>query len=207
MESLTNIIGLLVCAAALTAVVLIGLRLAIPKDPRAPDPERPRLRNRIAAFGISAAFIVVELLASAVVTAYGAPVGDSSEVVVEVREAGDCRRPLSGFGLVQSCKAGGYSSTVPSERYLERGESPTVLGGDAVGPGDRITEYTAVGWDRWLMPMAEGSQWRSVADEDRPNLLWLPAAALVATVLALGALSKALRRWKTGRVAVAETSA
>jgi hypothetical protein len=205
MESLTNIVALLVCAAALSAVVLIMLRLAIPKEPHAP--ERPCLRKRIAAFGLPAAIIVVELLASAVVTAYGAPVGDSSNVVVEVLEAGDCRRPLSGFGLVQSCKPRGHSSTVPSELYLERGESLTVLGGDAVGPGDRIAEYTAVGWDRWPMPMAESSQWRSVADENRPNLLWLPAAALVATTLALGALTKALRRWRTGRIPAAEAPA
>lgn len=73
-----------------------------------------------------------------------------------------------------------------------------MLGGDAVEPGDRVVEYTAVGWDRWLLPMADASQWRSVADEDRPNLLWLPAVALVATTLALGTLARTLRQRKAG---------
>ncbi|MCC3762944.1 hypothetical protein K3N28_07645 [Glycomyces sp. TRM65418] len=194
MTFLLNLLSLLGCAAAVAVFVTVGLRMLIPKEPHSPAAGRPRLRKRLAGFALPTALLVVELLATAVVTAYGAPVGDRGGTVVEVIETGECRRPVTGFGFVQSCTPAGYRSTVPSDSYLERGESPTVIGGATVGSGDRVAKYTAVGWDRWLMPFADRSQWRSVSDEERPNLLWLPAAAMGGAALGFGALAKALRR-------------
>lgn len=203
MTALINITAILVFAAVVAGAVYVGLRLffrAQPSDPPVDQRRRPLLGLL---GGIALAFLVILStgVATAFQTSYGAPVGHPAGEVLEVVEVGECRRPVLGFGVVRSCEVTDYRSDVPEPNSRDRDETIKVVGGDPVAAGDRVARYWADGWERWLQLFAPGGQWRSIADEERPNLVWLPTAALLATGLAVNAAADALRRRHLKRAA------
>ncbi|MEU5874992.1 hypothetical protein AB0A73_25945 [Glycomyces sp. NPDC047369] len=191
MNVLFDAAAMLVLAAGLVLLVLLGLRLAAPAVLRRDEPERPRPR-RLEAAAVAVAFLLAALAAAAVQTAYGAPMGERSSPAVEVLSTGDCTRPVAGLGLVVRCEPSGWTSTLPNEYYLSDGEALRVVGGAAVAPGAEVAEYRIPGW-RLLLPVHPESQWRDTADESKPDLRWLSALPFAGLFAYAGSMR--LRRW------------
>ncbi|WP_100448997.1 hypothetical protein [Glycomyces xiaoerkulensis] len=195
LEPLTDIAVLAAFALPILAVIGLGAAAVFRATPPWPVPgsrPKPAHRRRLATIGGLLSILVLVNLASAIQTAYGAPTGERSSIAFEVLSVEACERPPTGFGLVEQCRANGYSYDSPDLISYEDlpADSPV---SDALEPGDRVARYTSVHWSE-RMPLHSGTQWRSIDGETRPDLSWLPTAVLVAGLLAIGAIHLALRR-------------
>ncbi|NUQ87457.1 MAG: hypothetical protein HOQ43_03205 [Glycomyces artemisiae] len=174
MNMLYDAAAMLVLAAGLVLLILLGLHLAAPTAVRGDEPERPRPRPRkLETAAVCTAFLLTVFATAAVQTAYGAPMGERSSTTMEVVAAGDCDRPVAGLGIVVRCEPEVWISTVPFEYRLDG-----VVGGAAVQPGTKVAEYRLTGWWSALNPVRPQSQWRDTADESKTDLLWLSALPL-----------------------------
>lgn len=169
MNVLYDAAAMLVLAASLVLLILLGLHLAAPAAVRGDEPVRPRPR-KLETATVCAAFLLTVFATAAVQTAYGAPMGERSSTTAEVLAAGDCDRPITGLGIVVRCEPEVWISTVPYEYHLD-----AVVAGAAVEPGTQVAEYRLTGWWSALKPARPHSQWRDTADESKPDLLWLSA--------------------------------
>lgn len=211
MNALVNIAAILVFAFLVFAAVAVALRFLIPAEPYRPErPERSRSRRRVLADLVGTlAVLALVFLAVEVRFAHGAPFGDRGVPVVEVVEVGKCERPALGFGISRSCEVTAY-------RYIDSDREPwsptiDVVTGNLLRPGDQVATYSASGWITFVFLGSNGSHWQPVSAEDRPNLVWLPTATLIAATALLGALRKRrttrtrARRWSVPRKAARGT--
>lgn len=199
MTSLLNIAAVLAFAAVVAAIVAVGLRLFIPSEPQGPTAEampkgRRRLRGLLAAAGVVAA-VALANLAFEVRFAYGSPHGERGEATVEVVEVGECGGPrMLHFGLARSCELRSYrTGGAGADDY----GSIDVVSGRPLRPGDEVAAYTASGWGSSVLFGADGTRWHPVDDEDRPDLVWLPTAALAAAAVGWLALDRAVSRGRS----------
>ncbi|WP_026930655.1 hypothetical protein [Glycomyces tenuis] len=191
---LIDIAAVAVFALLVAGVVGAALWLFLGRDaetaPNRPAP-RPTLQRRLLGFAKLALALAAIMFAHAAQAAFGAPVGERSSPVLEVVEARECDRPLTGFGLIRTCELQVYRST---EAIEYPGRPGTVVGDTPVEPGDRVAEYSSSGWVRWIQVFGDDPQWRSLDDARKPNLDWLPAAALLGAAIVLSGAGRRVRR-------------
>ncbi|GAB4009082.1 hypothetical protein GCM10029992_67170 [Glycomyces albus] len=195
MNPLLDILSLLLCVAVVGGIVWIGLLMITRTESGRSDTEpaaKPSRTDRLIGVLGFTTVLALTFAATAVQTAYGAPVGDQSTETVEVLEVRECSRPALDFGLVVSCDLSGYQ--YPDDHgWLDGPDS--ILSSEAVEQGDRVAEFTATGWTRFFQPLPSDPQWRPIEDTDKPDLKWLPAAALVAGTT----VASWLGRWRRSR--------
>ncbi|SDL63005.1 hypothetical protein SAMN05216298_4606 [Glycomyces sambucus] len=191
MHAIYDVAAMLALAAGLALLILLVLRLLAPAAVRRRDVPRPTRAARIESWVVPAVFLLAMAAVGAAQVAYGSPAGERGPVPVEVLEVGECERPVAGLGLVVACDLSGWSATVPSDRLLADGERFRVLGGEPVEAGDRVVRYRLAWWES--LPMIPDPQWRSVADESRPDLRWTSVLPVV------GLLGYGLSRRVVGR--------
>jgi hypothetical protein len=204
MSSLVNIAAILVFAFLVFGGVMVALRFLIPAEPYRPErPNRSRTRRRMLVdlVGVLAVIALMQL-AVEVRLAYGAPFGERAYPVVEVVGVGDCERGPLGFGVVRSCEVTEYQYTAWEQGPAPWSEAIEVATGEAVEPGDRIAHYSSSGWTDFALLGSGGSRWQPVSAEDRPNLVWLPTATLIAATALSAALLKRYPRRVSGGTTV-----
>ena len=190
MTTLINLGAILVFALLVFAVVAVALRFLIPSEPyRSAHTERSRAdswRRGLADVAGLLAVLALVNLAVEVRFAYGAPFGERGDTTVAVVEVGECERGPLGFGIARKCELAsfGYPAADPSPGAIE------VATGEPVTPGDLVAEYSSSGWTDFALIGSGGSRWQPVSAEERPNLVWLPTATLVAATALVAALRK-----------------
>ncbi|WP_199040654.1 hypothetical protein [Glycomyces salinus] len=201
MASLLDILSLLLCVAVVGGVVWVGLLLVTRTEPGRSHSEsatKPSRKERLLGVLSFAAVLALTYAATAVQTAYGAPLGTQSSETVEVLEVRECSRPALDFGLVVSCDLSGYQRT---DDYWWLDGPDSILSSEAVEPGDRVAMFTASGWTRFFQPLPSDPQWRPIEDTDKPDLRWLPAAALIAGTT----VASWIGRWRRSRSGEVDT--
>jgi hypothetical protein len=197
MTTLVNLGAVLVFALVVFAVVAVALRFLIPSEPypsaRAERSRADSWRRGLADVVGLLAVLALLNLAVEVRFAYGAPFGERGDATVEVVEVGACERGPLGFGVARTCGLASFRSSAadPPPGVIE------VVTGAPVAPGDLVAEYSSSGWTDFALIGSGGSRWQPVSAEERPNLVWLPTATLVAAT----ALVAALRRRIAARLA------
>ncbi|GAA1686514.1 hypothetical protein GCM10009830_37490 [Glycomyces endophyticus] len=192
MTVLYDVAAMLVLAAALALLILLVLRLIAPGAVRRRDDgPKPTRAARIESWTFAALFILAMVAAGAAQVAYGAPTGERGPVTIEVLEVRECERPPAGLGLSVACDVSGWSVTAADEP--RPGGPLRVSGGTAVEAGDRVAEYRLTGWQALLRLSLPESQWRSTADESKPDLRWMSALPVLLAA-GYGAARRAVAR-------------
>ncbi|MDA1358703.1 hypothetical protein O1R50_03660 [Glycomyces luteolus] len=198
MTSLINIAAILVFAFLVVAIVMVALRFLIPSEPyRSKGAERSAvITARNVALDVVCLLAVLALvgLSIEIRLAYGAPFGSRDPQTVEVIEVGDCERAPLGFGIARACELSAYRYVDADENSAPWPQSIEVVSGDPVRPGDLVARYSSAGWKDFLLLGSGGSRWQPVSAVNRPSMVWLPSATLIAATMLTAALRRTRRR-------------
>ncbi|GAB3219493.1 hypothetical protein GCM10027447_02510 [Glycomyces halotolerans] len=166
------------------------LWILFPAMPAARQGAKPVPSRRPLVAAAIVAVIAFVQFSFAAQAAFGSPMGERNSKVIEVLEVERCERTLPGFGVVWSCRLRGFQTTdyVP---YRDHPES--IVTKAPIEPGDEITQITPPDWARELQLFSHDHYWRSLDDFDKPDLWWLPAAALLLGLGSIAALDRRLR--------------